>query len=85
MTGYHLGECAFAGTVRAHNSMYLTARHGQTQTADDLLVADGDMEVFDTKLVHNRDQKYTAVRADCERDFISESGEARQVGTLILL
>jgi hypothetical protein len=32
----------------------LTTRHGETQTADDLLVANGDMEVFDTKLVHKR-------------------------------
>jgi len=34
--------------------VHLTTRHGETQAADDLLVADGDMEVFDTKLVHKQ-------------------------------
>ena len=54
MTGHHLGERAFAGTVRAHDGVHLTTRHGETQTAHDLLIADGDVEVFDTELVHKQ-------------------------------
>jgi hypothetical protein len=34
--------------------MHFATRHGQAQATDDLLVADGDMEVFDTKLVHKQ-------------------------------
>jgi len=34
--------------------MHLTTRHGETQTTNDLLIADGNMEVFDTKLVHKQ-------------------------------
>jgi hypothetical protein len=47
MTGHHLGECALTGTVRAHDGVHFTARHGQTQTAHDLLITDGDVEIFD--------------------------------------
>ena len=71
MAGHYFGERAFARAVRAHDRMHFAARNGQTQAADDLLVADRDMEIFNTKLIHKGGgQKYKAIRGDCERHFI---------------
>ena len=52
MAGNDFGESAFAGTVRSHDGVHLTPRHGQTEAPDDLLIADGYVEIINPKFVH---------------------------------
>src|SRR5947209_20020068 len=47
--------------------MHFAAGNPQAQAANDLLVADGDTQVFYSQFLHKRDPKYTRVRTICER------------------
>src|SRR5260370_38446614 len=53
MTGHAFGKRAFPRAVWAHQGVHFATRNGQTQAAHDLLIANGDMEVFATTVVHN--------------------------------
>src|SRR5260370_31930594 len=54
MTGHDFGKRAFPRAVWAHQGVHFATGNGQTQAAHDLLIVNGDMEVFDTKLVHKQ-------------------------------
>ena len=69
MTGHDFGKRAFPRAVWAHHGVHFATGNGQTQAAHDLLIANGHMEVFDTKLVHKQELEIYGGSRGLRTDF----------------
>src|ERR1041385_1646271 len=58
---------AFSGTIWTHERVDFTARHTESQSTNNLLIANGDMQFLYVQFLHKADSKYTPVRPICER------------------
>jgi hypothetical protein len=52
MTSHDFGQGTFAGAIWAHNRVNFATWNGQTKTANDLLIANINVEVVYPKFVH---------------------------------
>src|ERR1044072_2370239 len=74
MAGHDFGQGAFAGPVRSHDRVHFALGHGEAKAADNVLVADRNVEIINSKFVHKADWKYRLVRSNCERIWADASG-----------
>ena len=64
MPGQNLGQRAFAGAIWAHDGVHFAAGNAQTQSAHNLLIADGDAQVFYSQFLHKLEPRIYASSGD---------------------
>src|SRR5260370_6105898 len=64
VTSQYFGQGAFSRAVWAHERVHLTARHAESQSANNLLIAHGDVQVLNVQFLHKSEQQIYVESAD---------------------